>query len=177
MPKAASVSVSKQQAVQVLGQVPGQEPGGAEPGRQASGLEASGPEVSGLEAPGGTAASNAAGRPVPGRRVNASALLKTRPVASTACFGLHSRPTGSPDGSILLMSVPRRVLKRAVDRNTVRRLARESLRATGRQASGCALLLRLKRMPTGFEVLSQRARKAAWRAELARLFSLGAGRA
>jgi ribonuclease P protein component len=75
------------------------------------------------------------------------------------------------------MSVPRRVLKRAVDRNTVRRLARESLRATSKQSSGFALLLRLKRMPTGFDALSQRARKATWRAELTRLFSLGAGHA
>jgi RNase P protein component len=74
------------------------------------------------------------------------------------------------------MSVPRRVLKRAVDRNTVRRLARESLRATREQASGCARKRRLKRTPTGFEALSQRARKAAWRAELERVFSLGVGR-
>lgn len=129
------------------------------------------------KASGATDASHVAGRPVPARRVNASVLLKTRPVASTACFGLHSRPTGFPDGPVLLMSVPRRVLKRAVDRNTVRRLARESLRATSKQASGFALLLRLKRMPTGFDALSQRARKATWRAELARLFSLGAGHA
>ena len=113
---------------------------------------------------------------VPARRVNAGVLLKTRPVASTTCFGLHRRPTGTPDEPILLMSVPRRVLKRAVDRNTVRRLARESLRATREQASGCALMLRLKRTPTGFEALSQRARKAAWRAELERVFSLGVGR-
>ncbi|MBU6187769.1 MAG: ribonuclease P protein component [Betaproteobacteria bacterium] len=113
----------------------------------------------------------------PVRRVNAGVLLKTRPVASTTCFGLHRRPTGAPDEPILLMSVPRRVLKRAVDRNTVRRLARESLRATREQAYGCALMLRLKRTPTGFEALTQRARKAAWRAELERVFSLGVGRA
>lgn len=113
----------------------------------------------------------------PVRRINAGVLLKTRPVASTTCFGLHSRPTGAPDEPILLMSVPRRVLKRAVDRNTVRRLARESLRATREQAYGCALMLRLKRTPTGFEALTQRARKAAWRAELERVFSLGVGRA
>lgn len=114
-------------------------------------------------------------RVVPTRRVNAGGLLKTRPVASTACFGLHSRPTDAPDSPILLMSVPRRVLKRAVDRNTVRRLARESLRSIRQQASGCALLLRLKRIPAGFEALSQQARKTAWRAELVRVFSLGVG--
>ena len=114
---------------------------------------------------------------VPPRRVNAGVLLKTRPVASTTCFGLHLRATDGPDEPILLMSVPRRVLKRAVDRNTVRRLARESLRATREQAYGCALMLRLKRTPTGFEALTQRARKAAWRAELERVFSLGVGRA
>lgn len=113
---------------------------------------------------------------VPAGRVNAGVLLKTRPVASTTCFGLHRRLMGTQDKPILLMSVPRRVLKRAVDRNTVRRLARESLRAAREQASGCALMLRLKRTPTGFEALSQRARKATWRAELERLFSLGVGR-
>lgn len=114
---------------------------------------------------------------VPSRRVNAGVLLKTRPVASTTCFGLHLRATAGPVEPILLMSVPRRLLKRAVDRNTVRRLARESLRTTREQAVGCALMLRLKRTPTGFEALSQRARKAAWRAELERVFSLGIGRA
>lgn len=156
--------MSKQQTVWV--------PGGVEPGREAPGVKAPG-----LEASGGPEASHAPGHPEPAYRVKAGVLLKTRPVASTACFGLHRQSTGFPNGPILLMSVPRRLLKRAVDRNTVRRLARESLRATGRQASGCALMLRLKRTPTGFDVLTQRARKAAWRAELTRLFSLGVGRA
>ena len=166
--------MSKQQTVR--------KPGEAQRSQEASGGktfagEASGGKTSAGEASGRKRASHTAPRPEVARRVNASVLLKTRPVASTACFGLHSRPADVPDVPVLLMSVPRRVLKRAVDRNTVRRLARETLLTTGRQASGCALLLRLKRMPTGFDALSQRARKAAWRAELSRLFSLGAGHA
>ena len=122
-----------------------------------------------------------AGAEAPARRVNArvnaSELLRSRPVASTPLFGLHRCPIGSQGEPILLMSVPKRVLRRAVDRNTVRRLARESLRERRSQAAGSALFLRLKRQPTGFDALTQRARKTVWRAELARVFSLGVGHA
>ena len=113
----------------------------------------------------------------PAKRVNASELLRSRPVASTPLFGLHRCPLGLPGESVLLMSVPKRVLRRAVDRNTVRRLARESLQERRRQAAGSALFLRIKRQPAGFAALTQRARKAVWRAELARVFSLGVGHA
>lgn len=117
------------------------------------------------------------GAEAPAKRVNASELLRSRPVVSTPLFGLHRCPIGSSGESVLLMSVPKRVLRRAVDRNTVRRIARESLRERRTQAAGSALFLRLKRQPTGFDALTQRARKAVWRAELARVFSLGVGRA
>ena len=118
-----------------------------------------------------------AGAEAPAKRVNASELLRSRPVASTPLFGLHRRPIGLAGEPILLMSVPKRVLRRAVDRNTVRRLARESLRERRGQAAGSALFLRLKRQPTGFDALTQRARKTVWRAELARVFSMGVGHA
>ena len=108
-------------------------------------------------------------------RVNAKVLLRSRPVASTACFGLHRQPLPA-DGPVLLMSVPRRVLRRAVDRNVVRRIARESLRAQRRGACGLALMLKLKRVPQGFDVMASRARKARWREELDRLFGIGLGR-
>ena len=108
-------------------------------------------------------------------RVNAKVLLRSRPVASTACFGLH-RQLLPADGPVLLMSVPRRVLRRAVDRNVVRRIARESLRAQCRGACGLALMLKLKRVPQGFDVMASRARKARWREELDRLFGIALGR-
>lgn len=75
------------------------------------------------------------------------------------------------------MSVPRRVLKRAIDRNTVRRIARESLRQARGPAGGVALMVRLKRRPDDFEGLSQRARKTLWRSELDQLFAAGLVRA
>ena len=115
-------------------------------------------------------------------RVNASDLLKLRPVASTPHFGLQRRrleavgQTGN-ETPVLLMSVPRRLLKRAIDRNTVRRIARESLRGVGAHTGSVALMLRLKRLPDRFDQLSLRARKLLWRTELEQLFSAGLVRA
>jgi RNase P protein component len=74
------------------------------------------------------------------------------------------------------MSVPRRLLRRAVDRNTVRRVAREALRSVQVRARGSALMLKLKRLPEGYEQSTQRARKTRWRAELDQLFSAGLAR-
>jgi len=71
------------------------------------------------------------------------------------------------------MSVPRRLLRRAIDRNTVRRVAREAFRSVHSRARGSALMLKLKRLPEGYEQASQRARKMRWRTELNRLFSAG----
>jgi hypothetical protein len=74
------------------------------------------------------------------------------------------------------MSVPRRLLRRAVDRNTVRRVAREAFRSVRLRARGSALMLKLRRLPEGYEQASQRARKTRWRAELDQLFSAGLAR-
>jgi RNase P protein component len=71
------------------------------------------------------------------------------------------------EGDILLMAVPKRLLKRAVDRNTLRRIAREAWRArTANPRPRTPALLRLARRPAGFETLTQRARKRLWREEL-----------
>ena len=110
-------------------------------------------------------------------RVNAAGLLRSRPVASSRHFGLQRQALEGSGGSVLLMSVPRRVLKRAIDRNTVRRIARESLRQVRGPAEGVALMVRLKRRPDDFEGLSQRARKTLWRSELDQLFAAGLVRA
>ena len=94
--------------------------------------------------------------------------------------------TESPDtlGIELLMAIPKRQLKRSVDRNTVRRVAREAWRAAtaagraaqGGEPAGRTALLRLVNRPEGFAQLAQRARKRLWRSELDRLMA-GAGAA
>jgi hypothetical protein len=95
--------------------------------------------------------------------------------------------TESPDiqGIELLMAIPKRQLKRAVDRNTVRRVAREAWRAAARPAAtdepahalpaqevaSRSALLRLVSRPQGFALLAQGARKRLWRAELDHLIT------
>lgn len=103
------------------------------------------------------------------------------------------RPSGteSPDtqGIELLMAIPKRQLKRAVDRNTVRRVAREAWRAATRQSAAepaqaqagqatasPTALLRLVSRPQGFALLAQGARKRLWRAELDDLMTGAAAR-
>lgn len=72
-----------------------------------------------------------------------------------------------PAGGILLMAVPKRLLKRAVDRNTLRRIAREAWRAgASPRRPQAPALLRLAKRPAGFDTLSQRARKRLWREEI-----------
>lgn len=100
------------------------------------------------------------------------ALLATRPAGVSASFVVH-RIAGKPgEGErwpTLIFSVPRRVLARAVDRNTVRRVGREVWRELGRAAGSRAVMIRLKRIPADFAAMPQRARKAHWRAQLASL--------
>jgi len=101
--------------------------------------------------------------------------------------------TESPDlqGIELLMAIPKRQLKRAVDRNTVRRVAREAWRAAARPAAtdepaqalpaqeavaNRSALLRLVSRPQGFALLAQGARKRLWRSELDHLMAGAASR-
>ncbi len=103
--------------------------------------------------------------------------------------------TESPNaqGIELLMAIPKRQLKRAVDRNTVRRVAREAWRAARRPAAaaedagsagalpcaavaGQAALLRLVIRPQGFALLAQGVRKRLWRAELDKIIAGAFGR-
>lgn len=100
--------------------------------------------------------------------------------------------TESPDtqGIELLMAIPKRQLKRAVDRNTVRRVAREAWRAAtsltaanepaqaqpARAVASRTALLRLVSRPQGFALLAQGARKRLWRAELDHLMAGAASR-
>ncbi len=83
------------------------------------------------------------------------------------------------------MAVPKKVLRRAVDRNAVKRAAREALRARLKSRAGipgvepCGLSgestvehtlhLRLLSRPVEFNSMSRPARKRFWRAEIVKL--------
>lgn len=90
------------------------------------------------------------------------ALLRARPVIGGEHFDLRWKMLGSSPG-VLLMAVPRRVLPRAVDRNAVRRVAREAWRAASLGAAPVVAMLRMTRRPV---VRGARHRKAMVRAEL-----------
>lgn len=85
--------------------------------------------------------------------------------------GARSASAG-PAGDILLMAIPKRLLKRAIDRNTLRRIAREAWRAgLNRSRPRSPALLRLVRRPVDFDGLTHRARKRLWREEIDELLA------
>lgn len=76
----------------------------------------------------------------------AASLLRTRPVAAGEHFHVHCKPLPAGSG-VLLMAVPKRLLARAVDRNLVRRLAREAWRGAGLHRQPLAAMVKLARRP------------------------------
>ena len=117
------------------------------------------------------------------QRVDASlaALARRRADLSSAHFGLAFLMTEA-DGSLaperrahgrLAMSVPKRQLKRAVDRNALRRVAREAWRLAPWEglARPQVLMLKLRRSEPEWKAMGRAALKKAWRAELDELFS------
>lgn len=78
----------------------------------------------------------------------AASLLRTRPVATGEHFNVHCKPLPAGSGSgVLLMAVPKRLLARAVDRNLVRRLAREAWRGAVLNRQSMAVMVKLARRP------------------------------
>lgn len=75
--------------------------------------------------------------------------------------------------SRLAVAVPKRQLKRAVDRNALKRVAREAWRLApwGERARPQVLMLKLRRAETEWKTTGRRALKKAWRAEIDELFS------
>lgn len=65
-----------------------------------------------------------------------------------------------------MLAVPKRLLKRAVDRNGLRRVAKESWRAQVGTVKQPGYLLRLTRRPDTLVQMSRKQRKRFWRAEL-----------
>ena len=91
-----------------------------------------------------------------------AALLRTRPGVRSEHFNLHWKLLEGLPG-VLFLAIPKRLLARAVDRNAVRRVAREAWRSAALEAAPVAAMLRMTRLPPARGV---RHRKAIVRAEL-----------
>lgn len=117
------------------------------------------------------------------QRIDASlaALARRRADLSSAHFGLAFLMTeaggvGTPAVHAhgrLGMAVPKRQLKHAVDRNALRRVAREAWRLApwGDCARPRVVLVKLRRAEPEWKTAGRAALKKAWRAELDELFS------
>ncbi len=99
-------------------------------------------------------------------------LLRTRPGVRGQHFNLQWRVLEASPG-VLFMAIPKRVLARAVDRNAVRRVAREAWRSAGAGGLPVAAMLRMTALPAA---RGARHRKALVRAELDRAFRTMASR-
>ena len=72
---------------------------------------------------------------------------------------------------VLFLSVPKRQLARAVDRNLVRRIAREAWRGAGLAQRPIAVLVKLRRRPEWFAAAGLRQKRRQLRVELDSLFA------
>jgi hypothetical protein len=89
---------------------------------------------------------------------------------------MHWKPMPAPDAGnacagVLFLAVPKRQLVRAVDRNLVRRIAREAWRASGLSRLPVAVLVKLRRRPDWFAQAGVRRRRKGVREELDALFA------
>lgn len=83
---------------------------------------------------------------------------------------LPGQPADGRASGVLFLAVPKRQLARAVDRNLVRRIAREAWRGAGLAQRPIALLVKLRKRPDWFATAGVRQRKRGLRAELDTLF-------
>jgi ribonuclease P protein component len=116
-------------------------------------------------------------------------LIRSRPSGSTLHFSIHWKtlpdsqtadtraaqtadtPKDADSGNgVLFLSVPKRLLKRAIDRNLVRRIIRECWRGAGLPARRLAVLVKMRSRPVAFGEPGVRHRRQALREELSRLF-------
>lgn len=100
----------------------------------------------------------------------AQRLLRQRPIAQSEHLSLALGEAGGRE-ALLLMTVPKKVLSRAVDRNQFRRIARESWRAVPDSLLGAHALVRLRRRPSEFARWPSGERARRWRSELDALLS------
>lgn len=104
------------------------------------------------------------------------ALARRRTDLSSAHFGLgYQMIEPAPDtgqapvrAQRIGISAPKRQLKRAVDRNALKRVAREAWRLAGWPPAGRpqVILLRLRRAEADWKTMGRAALKKAWRAEI-----------
>lgn len=110
------------------------------------------------------------------QRVDAAlgALARRRVDLSSAHFGLAFQQSEAPDdtgavrGCRFAISAPKRQLKRAVDRNALKRVAREAWRLapwpeTGRPQ---VAMLKLRRSEPDWKTIGRPSLKKVWRAEI-----------
>lgn len=112
-------------------------------------------------------------------------MLRSRPGASGENFTVHWKALPRPGAAgalaeaeapgaavgVLLLSVPKRHLRRAIDRNLARRIARESWRGAGLAVAPVAILVKLRRKPEWFAAAGVRRRRRGLREELDGLFN------
>jgi ribonuclease P protein component len=94
--------------------------------------------------------------------------LSSRPVGRSKHFFVHSVAPGSLSLAQLGLIVPKRLLKKATARNTIKRLIRESFRVTQHRLAARAWVVRLRLSP---EPSSNSVMKTLLRAELDNLFT------
>ncbi len=103
-----------------------------------------------------------------------AALARRRADLSSTHFGLafQMAQAGEASAGRLAVSVPKRQLKRAVDRNALKRVAREAWRLAswGAAPRPQTVLLRLRRAEPDWRASGRSALKKAWRVEIDELF-------
>ena len=111
------------------------------------------------------------------RAVGFAELARRRPFLTSPHFGLAIEVPG-PTGRKLGLAVPKRLLRRAVDRNACKRVAREAWRLADWQGAErpALALIKLRRSEPEWKTMSARALRKAWRAELDELLLRCVGR-
>ena len=80
---------------------------------------------------------------------------------------MHWKALPESAAGVLFLAVPKRQLARAVDRNLVRRIAREAWRAAGLARRPIAVLVKLRKRPDWFGAAGVRHKRRELRVELA----------
>ncbi len=83
---------------------------------------------------------------------------------------MHWKALPATTAGVLFLSVPKRQLARAVDRNLVRRIAREAWRGAGVAHRPIAVMVKMRRRPDWFAAAGVRQKRRQLRVELDMLF-------
>ncbi len=102
----------------------------------------------------------------------AGRLLRSRPAARSDHLSLMVARGVDPEHALLLTTVPKRVLHRAVDRNQFKRVVRECWRHAPRVLRDRSVMIRLSRCPQAYPQWPAGERRRRWRAEVLALILL-----